>query len=105
MPYHSFLKDFNSLLEFSELKYTLTHTLSHTHTYTHTHYFRSFNDRLIDHTLQPIIHNIFLDEALTTAVLGIKEGGKVEGLQAALTGAAASLVAQAVTTPVCLQLF
>ena len=38
-------------------------------------------------------------------MLGIKEGGKVEGLQAALTGAAASLIAQAVTTPVCFTFF
>ena len=41
-----------------------------------------------------------VDEALTSSVLGIKEGAKIQGLQAAVTGAAASLIAQAVTTPV-----
>jgi hypothetical protein len=40
------------------------------------------------------------DEALTSVVLGVKEGEKMEGLQAAVTGAAASLIAQVVTTPV-----
>lgn len=40
------------------------------------------------------------DEALTSVVLGVKEGEKIEGLQAAVTGAAASLIAQVITTPV-----
>jgi hypothetical protein len=33
-------------------------------------------------------------------VLGVKEGEKIQGLQAVATGAAAGLIAQAVTTPV-----
>jgi hypothetical protein len=33
-------------------------------------------------------------------VLGVKEGQKIEGFQAAVTGAAAGLIAQALTTPV-----
>lgn len=41
-----------------------------------------------------------LDETLTSAVLGVKEGQKIEGFQAAVTGAAAGLIAQALTTPV-----
>ena len=43
---------------------------------------------------------VSIDEALTSSVLGINEGAKIQGLQAAVTGAAASLIAQAVTTPV-----
>ena len=38
-------------------------------------------------------------EALTAALYGKAEGEKVEGLQAAVTGAAAGLIAQAATTP------
>lgn len=41
-----------------------------------------------------------IDETLTSAVLGVKEGQKIEGFQAAVTGAAAGLIAQALTTPV-----
>ena len=43
---------------------------------------------------------LLVDETLTSSVLGIKEGAKIQGLQAAITGATASLIAQAVTTPV-----
>ena len=40
-------------------------------------------------------------EMLTASVFGKADGEKVEGLQAAATGAAAGLIAQALTTPVC----
>jgi hypothetical protein len=42
----------------------------------------------------------YIDEYLTQVVFGKGEGEKVEGLQAAVIGAAAGLIAQAVTTPV-----
>ena len=48
-----------------------------------------------------VLHILYAtDEYLTQLLFGKGEGDKIGGLQAAVVGAAAGLIAQAVTTPV-----